>query len=279
MSTPLYELCITDPPYQQKINNSLNECIYKGRTIIRFTRSVFKISYKPCNLHLRYGIVKAFLQIPINVEDRDCIRFLWIKELHKPIDDSNLRMFQFYRVAFGIIAGPFLLAATLQHLLKKYSENEYANQSARGIYVDIINSGVNDTESAITFYNDAAKIFNNCSMNLNLRQWNTNDPEFRKYIPKHHADNDPVIGVLGIHWNTNNKLLLKPFTSQNQDQPTTVRNILKAFGEDLRPIWLVLSSNNHVRSKILIQELKEEKYNWDDNLPAKYLRKLLELIV
>ena len=71
---------------------------------------------------------------------------------------------------------------------------------------------------------------------MNLRQWNTNYPEFRKYSLKHHADNDPVVVVLGIHWDTiKDQLLFKPFTLQNQDQPTTVRNILKRSAKTFDP--------------------------------------------
>jgi hypothetical protein len=51
-------------------------------------------------------IQAAFLQIELEIEDREVVKFLWIKDLNKPITDSNLSIFRFRRVPFGVISNP-----------------------------------------------------------------------------------------------------------------------------------------------------------------------------
>nr|XP_042912440.1 uncharacterized protein LOC122272625 [Parasteatoda tepidariorum] len=57
------------------------------------------------------NIEKAFCQIKIADKDRDFLRFLWFDS------DKNLKIYRHNRVVFGLTSSPFLLAATLNHLL------------------------------------------------------------------------------------------------------------------------------------------------------------------
>ena len=43
---------------------------------------------------------KAFLNIEIDKRDRDCLRFLWCKDVHKP--DIKIVVYRFCRVMFGL---------------------------------------------------------------------------------------------------------------------------------------------------------------------------------
>ena len=49
-------------------------------------------------------IEKAFLNVEFNPEDRDCLHFLWVE---KPPDLSQVVVYRFCRVAFGLNASPF----------------------------------------------------------------------------------------------------------------------------------------------------------------------------
>ena len=56
-------------------------------------------------------IEKGFLNIEIDREDRDCLRFLWFKE---PPDLSEIVVYRFCQVFFALNASPFLSNATLR---------------------------------------------------------------------------------------------------------------------------------------------------------------------
>ena len=64
-------------------------------------------------------IEKAFLNVEVDVQDRDCLRFLWME---KPPDLSRIVVYRFCRVVFRVNASPFLLNATIRQHLKKYEE-------------------------------------------------------------------------------------------------------------------------------------------------------------
>lgn len=51
--------------------------------------------------------------------DRDVLQFLWIKDAKDTQPEITIMLFT--RVVFGVSASPFLLNATIYHLIKKYS--------------------------------------------------------------------------------------------------------------------------------------------------------------
>ena len=63
-------------------------------------------------------IEKAFLQIGLNIPERDVTRFIWLKNPSDPELDNNIKILHFARIPFGVISSPFLLGATIQHHLK-----------------------------------------------------------------------------------------------------------------------------------------------------------------
>ena len=62
-------------------------------------------------------VEKAFLNIYLHIQDREVTRFLWLMNPNNAITEENLEVFLFYRVPFGIISSPFLLAATINRHL------------------------------------------------------------------------------------------------------------------------------------------------------------------
>ena len=62
---------------------------------------------------LSADLKQAFLQVVIRADDRDVLRFHWIKNK----DPSDIEVLTFTRALFGLVQSPFLLAGTLkQHL-------------------------------------------------------------------------------------------------------------------------------------------------------------------
>ena len=67
----------------------------------------------------RANVLKqAFLQVRIRLEDRDALRFHWIKNR----DVSNVEVLRFTRALFGLVQSPLLLGGTLQQHLESLKE-------------------------------------------------------------------------------------------------------------------------------------------------------------
>lgn len=65
-------------------------------------------------------VEKAFLQIEVNPEDRNALRFLWYKEPPQPNQTPpEVDVWRMTRVIFGATSSPFLLVATLRHHFKE----------------------------------------------------------------------------------------------------------------------------------------------------------------
>ena len=63
-------------------------------------------------------IEKAILMVGVEEEDQDVLQFLWIKD-YKQVP-SEVQVFRFKRVVFGVDSSPFLLNATFKHHLEGY---------------------------------------------------------------------------------------------------------------------------------------------------------------
>ncbi|VDK28969.1 unnamed protein product [Gongylonema pulchrum] len=92
---------------------------------------------------------KTFPQLGLQEQDRDCTRFLRLRDTKKPVTELN-------RVPFGAISNPFLLAATL----RKHFKNEiffslYPPQS----YVDNAVITANNTKEAIQKCKETKELF------------------------------------------------------------------------------------------------------------------------
>ena len=67
-------------------------------------------------------IQEAFLNIEVDEQQRDLMRFLWVDDINS--EDPNIVIYRFCRVIFGMNCSPFLLNATLKHHVTKYYEHD-----------------------------------------------------------------------------------------------------------------------------------------------------------
>ena len=131
-------------------------------------------------------IEKAFLNIDINPVDRDCLRFLWVKDItaKKP----EIIVYRYRTVVFGVHSSPFLLNAVLQHHVKTYQEQDpdFASKRLHSFYVDDLVSGCENTEKALDLYEKAKERM--LEGGFKLRKWKTNDEELSKEIQKRESE-------------------------------------------------------------------------------------------
>ena len=102
-----------------KVKNgiSLNECLETGPCMLP---KIFEIlvRFRCYRYALTSDIKSAFLNIRVNEEDRDFLRFLWVDNITNP--DPAIVIKRFTSVLFGLAPSPFLLNATVCTHMEKY---------------------------------------------------------------------------------------------------------------------------------------------------------------
>lgn len=99
-----------------KGGTSLNDCLHVGPSLNPLLFDIL-VRFREKRVALVGDIEKAFLNIEVAERDRDCLRFLWCEDVHKP--DSKIVVYRFCCVVFGLNASPFLLNATLRYHISK----------------------------------------------------------------------------------------------------------------------------------------------------------------
>ena len=120
-------------------------------------------------------IMHAFLQIFVDENDRDSIRFLWFENINDP--GSKIVIYRFTRVVFGLTSSPFLVNATLQHHLLKYLSiadiTFYIKKLMRDLYVDDSTNSFDKVHECLRFFEISKACL--AAANFNLRKWATNN--------------------------------------------------------------------------------------------------------
>jgi hypothetical protein len=131
---------------------SLNECLEKGPNLYNDLCGILMRSRLKNNLVI-CDIAKAFLQIELDPNDRDAIRFLWVE--NPAVENSPIVVFRFKRVTFGVICSPANLALAIEMHLRKY-DSGLARELERNVYVDNLMFSA-DNESQILELCDEVK--------------------------------------------------------------------------------------------------------------------------
>ncbi|KAH7694376.1 Pao retrotransposon peptidase family protein, partial [Aphelenchoides avenae] len=146
---------------------------------------------------LSADIAKAFLQVLLREEDRHVCRFLWVRDLTKPATGDTLVIYCFNRVIFGLRPSPALLGVTVEHHMQTL-DTKLSREILANCYVDNIYLTADDLPEASAKYQDSKEIF--ASMNMNLREFATNDTSFNASLPKEDQAMSDGFKQLGIHW-------------------------------------------------------------------------------
>lgn len=208
-------------------------------------------------------IEKAFLHINLDPEDRDATRFFWLSDSNDP--DSNFDVYRFKSVLFGASSSPFILNATLKKHLDQF-DDPVATQMKTDIYVDNLVSGVDTQNDALQYFHQARHLMS--PVGFNLRTWTSNSPNVRSLTAQQGLqDKDAETKVLGLHWNPTTDTLTyqqnKSITPENN--LTTKRDILRQSSKIYDPLGFLTPVT--IRAKILLQDLWQRQFNWDEPLP------------
>ena len=195
----------------RKSGKSLNECLHKGPPLMPMLYDIL-LRYRPYHIALVGDVQKAFHQIEVAVEDRDCLKFLWVED---PKDvSSKVCEWRFTRVIFCSGPSPFLLNATLQRHIEGYGERdpEFVRLVVRSLFVDDFVGGGSNVEEVILFRRKLEDVMKQGG--FTLHKWKSNSDNVLSTLKKEKdGDKDATFAkqslnqeewqskVLGIKWN------------------------------------------------------------------------------
>ena len=239
---------------------SVNNCLYKEPQMTSLIYDIL-LRFRTFVYALTAGIEKAFLQISIDKDHRNFIRFLWFDDVFS--NEPTIVPNRFARVAFGVTSSTLLLNGVIRKYVGQYNfDNEFVQKVIDSFYVDNFSGGANSLEGVYELFKELKLRF--IDGVFNLRKWRTNEPNLRKII----GDENPSSKVLGIVWNEKDDTL--SFNSQEicdlaQQLKPTKRNILKIlsmFYDPTRILQPVI-----INLKIIFQNICKQKILWDNELP------------
>lgn len=238
--------------------------------------------------------------VAVRNEDRDVLRFLWVKNANNNV--SDITVLRFTRVVFGVSASPFLLNATIKHHIEQYSvhDPDLTSLFMRSIYVDDISAGADDDDSAFEFYTKSKKIL--AKGGFNLRKFVTNSTSLSHRVEQIEQNNEGLIHtepniveedksytkdvlgskqhtdgeqkILGVKWNFVQDTLifdLNELANAMRSLKATKRQIVGVTARLYDPLGYM--SPVIIRIKMFFQELCSSKLEWDEPLTGQLLNK------
>ena len=225
---------------QNKNSPSLNQCLYKGPDLNSLLVKILLYS-RLHKIFLTCDIEKAFLMISVRKEDRDCLRFLWLRDPSKPPSRKNLIVYRFCRVPFGAISSPFLLMATIEHLLSLKPEIPLTQTLINLKYMDNLCAGCQTPSEGIKLYQQFKELFKHAGMNV--REFMTNSKELFELIPPEDRDPATAPKLLGIRWDARSDpdtfiIKLPKIPAAENLQKLLKRDVLAFFSKQFDPLGL-----------------------------------------
>jgi hypothetical protein len=258
-------------------------------------------------------IEKAFHMISIKQEDRNALRFLWFKCKEDRL--SEIMVYRFCRLVFGLKPSPAILGATIKHhlLQQSISKPKITKILEDDLYVDDLATETED--EAIRLYNSAKEIMSRGG--FNLRKWKSNSSRVRQYIQNCQNCDDgrnknemaaegiskesvteddesyakvsvnPLnsneaceMKVLGNSWNFEDDTLkysIQDLVVFARLLPVTKRSVLRMSARIFDPLGIITPFS--ISLKILFQELCLGSAKWDAQLRNPFRDKWEKLIL
>lgn len=246
---------------QSSDSPSLNDCLHPGPPFLNDLGGIL-LRFRQHNVAFSSDIEKAFLQVHLDIEDRDFTRFLWLSD---PTDaNSSFVTFRFKVVLFGATCSPFMLSATLTYHLMQ-SNTSVSQDLLRNLYVDNVVSGCQTETESLDYFMSSRSILG--SATFNLRSWASNCAQLRIAAEDHKvAEKDNPVKVLGLWWDTQSDLIY-PSPKPDVSSPiaaSTKREILKWASTIFDPLGFITPVT--ISTKIFLRNLWQQEIGWDTKL-------------
>uniref|UniRef100_A0A9J2PQR3 Reverse transcriptase domain-containing protein n=1 Tax=Ascaris lumbricoides TaxID=6252 RepID=A0A9J2PQR3_ASCLU len=184
---------------------SLNEHLFRGPIILPDLVGLL-LRWRTHLISITADLEKAFLQLNLRPQDREVTNFLWLQDIEKPPEGANIVVYRYTRVPFGIVSSPYLLAASIRHIMRDIG-SPLAEEIMGNTYVDNVILEAKSVDEALQKYRKAKEYF--ASAQMNLREFLTNSDEVNALIP---VEDKNKPGVLGM-WTANERGMCDTYAS------------------------------------------------------------------
>ena len=190
---------------------SLNDCLYKGPHLTPLLYDIL-LKFRSHVVALTSDIEKAFLQINVNENDRNYLRFLWFNNMFS--DQPKIVRNRFARVVFGVTSSPFCLNGTIRKHVQSYDfDKEFIDKVLSSFFVDDFIGGEESVAKAFELFKKLRIRF--LEGHFLLRKWKTNSLELRNLINHNNSGNEDPVNkvekVLEIPWDNDEDILVYDF--------------------------------------------------------------------
>ncbi|XP_057379665.1 uncharacterized protein LOC130701903 [Daphnia carinata] len=221
------------------------------------------IRFRAHMIAITADIEKAYHQVQLHEEDRDFVRFFWIKNVKDA--ESDMEVYRFKVIPFGANSSSFILLSVIKNHLS-CETSEVAKDMDVNIYVDNLLAGCNTTEEALTYYKEANFIFQKSG--LKLKSWSSNNQHLNSCSASDGVnDGSAQNKILGLQWSRARDVIALPELKTSSFSLTVItkRNVLRGISTVYDPLGFL--SPLTIPAKILIQDVWKLKLQWDDPLP------------
>jgi len=245
---------------------SLNDIMHTGPTVQSELFSIL-LRFRTYRYVLKMDVEKMYRQMWVHPTDRNLQLIMW---RDKPSD--KVKIFQLNTITYGTRAAPYLATRCLNQLADE-NMNTFPNGAAAiklNFYVDDGLVGANSLREADEIRQQLIIIFESAGMKL--KKWCSNTPKLLQGITSNdqevplNFDSDDIQSTktLGLTWLPKSDMLgVKANVKRNMS--TTKRSITSDLAHIYDPLGLV--GPVIVTAKIFIQQLWQQKFDWDTNLP------------
>ena len=168
---------------------SLNNCLYKGPHLAPLLYDVL-LRFRSHVIALTSDIEKAFLQINVNENDPNYLRFLWFDSIFS--DQPKIVRNRFARVVFGVTSSPFCLNETIRkHVQNHDFDKEFIDKALSSFFVDDFIGGEESVAKAFELFKKLRIRF--LEGHFLLRKWKTNNLELRNLITHNNSGNEDTV--------------------------------------------------------------------------------------
>ncbi|GFS89736.1 uncharacterized protein TNCV_633271 [Trichonephila clavipes] len=157
---------VFDASAREKGKPSLNDCLYKGVNLIEQIPDILD-RFRIYPVGIVADIEKAFLMLSVAPKDRDYLRFF------SPCNEKQL-VYRHCRVVFGVSSSPYLLNASIMHLLENCNSEykEVAQKLKSSFNVDNCVTGVFSADEIEIFIEKTKLIMSEGCFNLRIFESN-----------------------------------------------------------------------------------------------------------
>ena len=245
---------------------SLNDALLTGPDLLCKLHGLL-LRFRQYSMAITADIEAMFMQIVIQPQDQDYLRFLWTQK-------GNEKIFKYNRLIFGATCSPSCAIFVLQKCANDHKQEhpEAYTSIMRQFYMDDFMQTYPFEEEAHRKADDIKTVLHR---GFNLTQFLSNRPAALDNLLEEDKAEMKVQRILGHTWDPKtDKLMFAKLKRLYTGQQMTQRNVLSMAASLFDPVGLI--SPFAIRIRCILQKIFKEGRNWDQPVSECYQQELEE---